>query len=112
MKNFNHKPKKVINFPKIFLFNQLTLKSVAAIIIVLSLFQLFIANNFVTYGQKIKAASLESDTIEAENISLSNQIQQLSALAYIEKTALDLGFKKAEKVEYVAGTTSVAAIGP
>ncbi len=109
MTNYNHKPRREVNLPKILKFNHLTLKGVVVILVVLSLIQLYISNNFVTDGEKIKKAITEAEVLEEENSNLINQIQQLSSFSYIEKQAYSAGFSKIEKIEYLDKTTIIAS---
>lgn len=108
MTNYNHKPRKELNLPKILKFNHLTLKGVTVILVILSLIQLYISNNFVTDGEKIKEATSRAESLEEENSNLTNQVQQLSSLSFIEKQAKEAGFSKIEKIEYLDKTRTVA----
>lgn len=79
------------------------------ILVILSLVQLYISNNFVTGGEKIKEAISLAEKLEEENSNLVNQIQQISSFSYIEKQAKELGFSKVEKLEYLDKTTIIAS---
>ena len=109
MNAYNHKPRKELNLPKILKFNHLTLKGVVIVLVILSLVQLYISNNFVTDGEKIKEAISRAEVLEEENSNLTNKVQQLSSFSYIEKQARDLGFSKIEKVEYLDKITTIAS---
>ena len=98
-----------LHLPKILKFNQLTLKGVVVILVILSLVQLYISNNFVTDGGKIKEDTTQAELLEEENSNLINQIQQISAFSYIEKQAMENGFTKIEKLEYLDKTTIIAS---
>jgi hypothetical protein len=101
--------KRRFSLPAIMHLNHLTLKGVLIIMGILALFQLYISNNFVSEGEKIKNIQTKAQELESENLRLQNQIQQRSSLSFIEKQASERGFSKIQKVEYVNPEVSVAS---
>jgi hypothetical protein len=87
--------------PSLYRFNHFTIRGVLIVVVILSLFQLYISNKFVTEGEKINKDQLRASALEEENLLLKNEIQKISSLKYIEEKALSLGFGKIEKIEYL-----------
>ena len=103
------KLRRKITVPSFLQFNHLTLKGVIIILVLLSALQLYISNNFVSEGEKIKTSQTQAEALEAENLRLVNQMQQASSLSHIEKLAQEAGFVKIQKIEYLGPEVTVAS---
>lgn len=102
------KPRRKLNI-QFFKYNYLTLKGIFILIMLLSILQLYVSNRFVTEGEKIKQAQDQAKLVKSENLSLEDKIQELSSLSYLEKQAIDLGFVKVNKVEYLISPAVIAS---
>ncbi len=60
--------------------------------------QLVFANNLATDGEKLSQVQQNIKRLERENITLKAQIAQESSFANLSKKAVELGFKKPQKV--------------
>lgn len=90
-------------------FNYLTARGILVIVILLSLFQLYVSNRFVTEGQSIKEAEAQTEMLKSENLKIQNQIEGLSSLRNIQTQASKMGFVKIDKVRYLAEPVIVAS---
>lgn len=64
------------------------------IAVCLVVFELFVTNELVSFGEKIQHIDQQIELINEENMNLTSQVASSSSLLTIEAKALELGFTK------------------
>lgn len=81
-------------------------------VIILSVFlvaQVWLANRFSTYGEKIQDLSNKKTSLALENRILESKIADRSSLLRVEDSAVKLGFVKISNIQYLKPVTLAEA---
>lgn len=68
---------------------------------VLTLFEIWVNNNVVTYGDKFQKLFSLAKTISLENQILENEIARKQALNNVASKSAELGFTPPESIQYI-----------
>ncbi|MBU1032069.1 hypothetical protein KKE03_04100 [Patescibacteria group bacterium] len=70
-------------------------------IFILMLVEIWVSNNIVTYGDKLKKLSDLTITLNTENQMLENEIAKNKSLQNISSKSAELGFSAPESIQYI-----------
>lgn len=82
-------------FPKKYIF------LIAASLLILVVVQIWTNNTAVTFGEKFEQLSKLQQTLKMENQMLVNEIARESSLEVVASKSAELGFSKAESIQYI-----------
>ncbi len=71
------------------------------LIFILAITEIWASNTLVTYGDKLDNLFRLSKGLEMENKILDNEIAKASSLAGIASKSAELGFSKADSIQYI-----------
>lgn len=70
-------------------------------LIFLIVLEIWVQNNLVLYGEKFDRISQIETVLKIENQILENEIATLSSLQNLASKSAELGFSRAEKIQYI-----------
>lgn len=73
----------------------------AVSLFVLTIIEIWVSNEAVSFGEKFASLSSLKQTILLENQVLENEIAKYSSLSNVATTSATLGFSKVESIQYI-----------
>ncbi len=70
-------------------------------LLILMLVEIWVSNNIITYGDKLKRLSDLTKTINMENQILENEIAKNKSFQNISSKSAELGFSAPESIQYI-----------
>lgn len=80
---------------------QLLLTTAPYVVIVLSVIELIVSNQFVGSGKLIRSVDISIDAIRSENEQLQQQVASASSLLTIHSRAMEIGFIDPKPSQYL-----------
>lgn len=77
-----------------------SVKILAAVFLIIFLFEVWMTSRLSTYGNKIQEIKNTQAKLQLENQVLENQIAQSTSLLSLEKKSTELGFDSIKNLEY------------
>lgn len=74
---------------------------VVSCLFALMLFEIWVSNNVVTYGEKLQKLSMLEMTLNLENQILENEIASVGSLNFVASKSAELGFREPESIQYI-----------
>ncbi len=69
--------------------------------LILMIFEIWVSNNMVTYGEKFDKLSLVAKTLALENQILENEIAKTISLNEVASKSAELGFSEPQSIQYI-----------